>query len=414
MTKRLENNTKKNYLEKYQLFLEDRDFLDEKTFNTINKIISGIVDIFDESKINKKEIGEIKQNPDLLKTTVDKNELLIDIFVLCMDAYDKGNRKRIKSLIEEYKYNPLVDLKEYFELEEQVDELDLLDRIETIIEKVNYDSDSMIEDYYKAYGRPTKEVIDYLVTSGIDIDDYKDYYYYQEIEKKYKEIIRIKEEGIPGIDFAEKLYELELMVNSYEDLKEEREYEKNKKEQIEEDSISSYFGNEANYLVFFDKEKYLETEEELLRTHPDVISKRTFQGKCNKLINNTVETIKNDNLSRNIQLARGRPNPYDVRELRRGSIRLGFKILDYDEMDGHKIIVLFLPSYGQTDGKLKQKGLQSSVDLYEKNIDKAKHIEHIFSSKASPEEREEAIGMVEEFQDYYQSLSASINKENRL
>ena len=83
-------------------------------------------------------------------------------------------------------------------------------------------------------------------------------------------------------------------------------------------------------------------------------------------------------------------------------------------MDGHKIIVLFLPSYGQTDGKLKQKGLQSSVDLYEKNIDKAKHIEHIFSSKASPEEREEAIGMVEEFQDYYQSLSASINKENRL
>ena len=366
MTKRLENNTKKNYLEKYQLFLEDRDFLDEKTFNTINKIISGIVDIFDESKINKKEIGEIKQNPDLLKTTVDKNELLIDIFVLCMDAYDKGNRKRIKSLIEEYKYNPLVDLKEYFELEEQVDELDLLDRIETIIEKVNYDSDSMIEDYYKAYGRPTKEVIDYLVTSGIDIDDYKDYYYYQEIEKKYKEIIRIKEEGIPGIDFAEKLYELELMVNSYEDLKEEREYEKNKKEQIEEDSISSYFGNEANYLVFFDKEKYLETEEELLRTHPDVISKRTFQGKCNKLINNTVETIKNDNLSRNIQLARGRPNPYDVRELRRGSIRLGFKILDYDEMDGHKIIVLFLPSYGQTDGKLKQKGLQSSVDLYEK------------------------------------------------
>ena len=187
MTKRLENNTKKNYLEKYQLFLEDRDFLDEKTFNTINKIISGIVDIFDESKINKKEIGEIKQNPDLLKTTVDKNELLIDIFVLCMYSYYKGNRKRIKSLIEEYKYNPLVDLKEYFELEEQVDELDLLDRIETIIEKVNYDSDSMIEDYYKAYGRPTKEVIDYLVTSGIDIDDYKDYYYYQEIEKKYKD-----------------------------------------------------------------------------------------------------------------------------------------------------------------------------------------------------------------------------------
>ena len=30
---------KKSYLEKYQDFLKDKDFLDEKTFNTINRIL---------------------------------------------------------------------------------------------------------------------------------------------------------------------------------------------------------------------------------------------------------------------------------------------------------------------------------------------------------------------------------------
>ena len=169
--------TKKNYLELYQCFLKDTSFLDENTYNTINKILKGIVDTFDESSINKKEIGEIKQNLDLLKGVIDKTELLSDIFVLCLDSYEKGNKKRIKSLIEAYKYNPLVDLKEFFQLEEKEDLLDLLDRVESIIEKTNYDSKNVIVDYYNTYGRPTKEVIDYLVASGINVDDYKDYHY---------------------------------------------------------------------------------------------------------------------------------------------------------------------------------------------------------------------------------------------
>lgn len=405
--------TKKNYLELYQCFLKDTSFLDENTYNTINKILKGIVDTFDESSINKKEIGEIKQNLDLLKGVIDKTELLSDIFVLCLDSYEKGNKKRIKSLIEAYKHNPLVDLKEFFQLEEKEDLLDLLDRVESIIEKTNYDSKNVIVDYYNTYGRPTKEVIDYLVASGINVDDYKDYHYYQEIERKYKEILKEKQDGTSGIDFASKLNELESVVNSYEDLKEKREDDKTEKETIIDGLNPSdpYNENDCNYLIFFDQDRYLQIEQELLRKHPDVITRKTFQRKCNKLINKSIGTILTDDLSRNIHSSKGKPNKDNVRELRRGSIRMGFKVLDNAEIDGHKVIAVLLASYGQTDGTLKQKGLQSSLGMYEKDLDRAKHLERIFSNDATEEEKEEARQMIEEFKDYYKGFSNDNKKE---
>ena len=405
--------TKKNYLELYQCFLKDTSFLDENTYNTINKILEGIVDTFDESSINKKEIGEIKQNLDLLKGVIDKTELLSDIFVLCLDSYEKGNKKRIKSLIEAYKYNPLVDLKEFFQLEEKEDLLDLLDRIETIIEKENYDSDNMIVGYYNSYGRPTKEVIDYLVASGINVDDYKDYHYFQKIEKKYKEILKAKEDGTPGIDFESMLSELELTVNEYEDIKETKEDEKKLDEEIIDgfDPLDPYKDNDCNYLIFFDKEQYLQNEQELLREHPDVISKRSFQRKCNKLIKKKIETIMTDNISRNIVVTKMKPNIYNVRELRRGSIRVGFKVLDNAEIDGHKVIAVLLPSFGKTNVNVKKKGLLSSLGMYKNNLDRAKHLERIFSNDATEEEKEEARQMIEEFKDYYKGFSNDNKKE---
>lgn len=404
---------KKSYLEKYQDFLKDKDFLDEKTFNTINRILEGIIDIFDETSIDKKEIGEIKQNLDLLKVVIDKKELLSDIFVLCLDAYEKGNKKRIKSLIEAYKYNPVVSLKEYFKLENNIDELDLLDRIETIIEKGNYDSDNMIVGYYNSYGRPTKEVIDYLVASGINVDDYKDYHYFQEIERKYREILKAKEDGTPGIDFISMLNELELTVNEYEDLKEKREDEKKKEEIIIDgfDPSDPYNNSDCNYLIFFDKEQYLQREQELLRKHPDVITKGSFQRKWNKLINTKIETLMTDNISRNIVVTKMKPNIYNVRELRRGSIRVGFKVIDNAEIDGHKVIAVLLPSYGKTDGNVKKWGLLSSLGMYENNIYVAEQLGKICSNNATEEEKKEALGMIEEFKEYYKGFDKDISKE---
>ena len=118
-----------------------------------------------------------------------------------------------------------------------------------------------------------------------------------------------------------------------------------------------------------------------------------------------------DNISRNIVVTKMKPNIYNVRELRRGSIRVGFKVLDNAEIDGHKVIAVLLPSFGKTNVNVKKKGLLSSLGMYKNNLDRAKHLERIFSNDATEEEKEEARQMIEEFKDYYKGFSNDNKKE---
>ena len=124
-----------------------------------------------------------------------------------------------------------------------------------------------------------------------------------------------------------------------------------------------------------------------------------------------IETIMTDNISRNIVVTKMKPNIYNVRELRRGSIRVGFKVLDNAEIDGHKVIAVLLPSFGKTNVNVKKKGLLSSLGMYKNNLDRAKHLERIFSNDATEEEKEEARQMIEEFKDYYKGFSNDNKKE---
>ena len=49
--------------------------------------------------------------------------------------------------------------------------------------------------------------------------------------------------------------------------------------------------------------------------------------------------------------------------------------------------------------------------MYEKDLDRAKHLERIFSNDATEEEKEEARQMIEEFKDYYKGFSNDNKKE---
>lgn len=374
LEEQIEESTKKDeYLTRITEFIGNSQYriMDEKLYDLSLMIILKAKSILEnsensldfsflENELNKEDI-----------VWVDGSDLVIISLKELLEAYETSNLDEVREIIDLYKSNTSIDIKEYLKLEGLNDYAILIQKL---------------EDKYKVH-----ENID--TVRGISYEEAKVDESLQNLQSDvyllkitYKDILELLENR--KLDTKNKA-KLDELINRIKTIN--AKYESTDTIDNDVDDLSEYYKNAENYIVFFDIDEFDKTYEELKKSHYEMAEalSRSVKSKFKKLKEyNSFDLVKEEH-SHNIHTSRKHPNPYEILDLNKGLARLSFKVIEGAKITDergieHPVIIAFHTCYGAIDGTAKNANLIKGVDMFRYDgTNRYEKLKRIFSRDAN-------------------------------
>lgn len=321
-------------------------------FNFVLNIEHISSDMFDEADIFKSEIELIN----------DKDIYMLAYAMLILEALEKKNQIKIKEIIENY------DLKE-----KNNQKISLSDKIlNHKIEQLN----KIIDEYYVE-----EEYLKFVSScQNMSHDDMIKLYGFEKFHSMtimkliHMNYSRINKMTLDELD--ELINKLNFQIAYYEDLQ----------KKIDEEDVEELEGFDTsdvlNYVVFLSKDRIEKNINEIAEEY-DGVNISLFPSSLYKLMMIPHSELYTRKTCKPIMKSLGKPNEYEIREERAGSIRVCFKAIN--TKDGYVVYEILSFAYGSCGDKKKSENLKYALKEYEDHYDEYQKFEQLIKNSTLAE-----------------------------
>lgn len=334
-----------------------------------------------EDKITNEIIEEADVFKEELESIEDSTIYMVAITLLIIDAIEKNNSDVITSILETYKNSKYCKI--INSLENQL--LVIKKRkLEQIVE------DYYIEEEYIKFSSAYVDISELELRNFVSLETIQSMKIMKLIYENYH-----KKDDLNLEQLDELINTLELYINDYKQIQSEFD----EKEELIVDGLD--IADVLNYVVFLNTDRIQQNIENIIRDYDVNLS--SFTSAIYKLLMISKNELYSRDTCKPI-ISNSRPNEYEIREERAGSIRICFKSIS--SCNGKPVYEILGFAYGSCGDKRKNDNLKESIKEYITYHSDYKELERIFSENNT----EQISTIVSESLDFYNSL---VNKEKK-
>lgn len=360
-----EVNKKNEYLVQINSFISNIGYrdLDEELYNLVLPIMLSAKDILEDEK-EKLFIDCVEEDGNLETMNLfEGNELKLLVARELLFAYEDNNIDKVRDILNIYKSNKSIDIKDFLALEGLRDYASILFKLE---EKYN------IKD-----GINSVEGVSYedVLTDGLSQTLQNDIYLLKITYKDILELLNERKMTDEVRTILDKLMNRIINILEKQDSVIDNNQDDNKTDNIKENLIGK-----ENCVVFYDIDEFHKSYENLMKDHYELANdmQEEIKSKIECLKDRPLlDLITNESVAHNIHRDRNKRNKEEILALKDGKTRLSFKVLEGikikdDTGKEYPVIMIIHVCYGWTDKYTKNYNLSEALTIFDRYQAKAK------------------------------------------